>query len=254
MSIINFIIHLGIIFVIFGFIWGIFKYIISSITGSTQKNSKSEYIAQVIKTVFLVGVTANFVNSTSEHYISSPIFRIIISSFILGLYLLDKMQNRNKYAQFSNLGNGILKSLSTTFEPKQEQTLLVGSIGLFVGCLLIPSLVDFGIIRWFNSAIEGMNNAFLIGFIFKVIAFFSVVTLVLRGANIIGKLISGESLKSSFKKPEKQNPFGGFSQFTGGQSQNQQEQNSTQADYDKKSSINVDNDGFTEYEDVTEGE
>ena len=173
MSIINFIIHLGIIFVIFGFIWGVLNYIISMFTNGSQKNNQSTYIAQIIKNVFLVAVTANFISSTSEHYISSTGFRIVISSFILGLYLLDKMQSRNKYAQFSNLGNGFLKGLATSFEPKQERFLLVGSIGLFVVCLFFPAVVNNGVINSFNSTIEGLNSMFLFGFIFKIIAFFS---------------------------------------------------------------------------------
>ena len=69
----------------------------------------------------------------------------------------------------------------------------------------------------------------------------------MRGANIIGKLVSGQSLKSSFKKETNQNPFGGFGQFKG-----QQKQSNTETEYNKKSSVNVDNDGFTEYEDVTD--
>ncbi len=252
MSIINFIIHLGIIFVIFGFIWSVLNYIISMFTNGSQKNNQSTYIAQIIKNVFLVAVTANFISSTSEYYISSTGFRIVISSFILGLYLLDKMQSRNKYAQFSNLGNGFLKGLATSFEPKQEQFLLVGSVSLFVFCLFFPAVVNNGVINGFNSAIEGLNSLFLFGFIFKIIAFFTVVTLVMRGANIIGKLISGESLKSSFSKPETKNPFGGFGQFGSFQGGNQQKESSSQVDYDQKVSVNTDSEGFTEYEDVTD--
>jgi hypothetical protein len=221
-------------------------------TNGTQKSNQSEYIAQIIKNLFLVAVTANFVSITGEHYISSPIFRIIISSFILGLYLLEKMQNRNKYAQFSNLGNGILKGLSKSFEPKQERFLLIGSIALFVLCLFFPVVVNNSVVNWFNSAIENLNDTFLIGFIFKIIAFFSVVTLVMRGSNIIGKLVTGHSIKSSFEKPENKKPFGGFSQFGGFQGGNQKEDNSSQVDYDKKASVNIDSEGFTEYEDVTD--
>lgn len=252
MSTINFIIHLGIIFVIFGFIWGILKYIVSTFTSNSQKNNQSEYVSQIIKNLLLVGVTANFVSSTSEQYIGSTVFRIVISSFILGLYLLEKMQNRNKYAQFSNLGNGMLKGLSVSFTPDQERLLLIGSVGVFILLMLFPGIADNMVINSFNSAIEGLNATFLIGFIFKIIAFFSVVTLVMRGANIIGRLISGESIKSSFSKPEKSNPFGGFNQFGGFQGGKTQEQNRTQSDYDRKASANIDADGFTEYEDVTD--
>jgi len=252
MSIINFIIHLGIIFVIFGFIWGVLKYIISMFTSNGQKSNQSEYISQIIKNLLLVGVTANFVSLTSGQYIGSTIFRVILSSFILGLYILEKMQNRNKYAQFSNLGNGILKGLSTSFEPRQERLLLIGSICAFIICLIFPVIVNNGVINWYNSTIESLNSAFLIGFIFKIIAFFSVVTLVMRGANIIGRLISGDSLKSSFSKPENKKPFGGFSQFGGFQGGQKQKTNPTQDDYNKKASVNIDNDGFTAYEDVTD--
>ncbi len=72
----------------------------------------------------------------------------------------------------------------------------------------------------------------------------SIVNIFMRGSKIIGKIISGESLKDSFSEPKKQNPFGGF--------QNQQNSSSIEDEYTQKSSENVDDNGFTDYEDVTE--
>jgi len=247
MSLINFILHIGIIIVIFGFIWAIIKLIINLFI--SNNSNQSEFYFLIIKNILLISVIANFVHTANQNYINSINSRIIISSIIVGLYFLGKMQNRSQFAQFSAIGGNMLKGLSTSFTDKQERFIILSALGIFAITLSFPVLVENGIIHWFNNAIESLNKAFLIGFIFKVVAFFQIATLILRGANILGKLVSGKSLKESLKKDKSKSPFGGFANF-----QNQQTTNDTQSDYNEKASINVDNEGFTEYEDVTDQE
>lgn len=255
MAILHFIFLLGVNFVIFGFIWGIIKLIISTLTGGAKKSDQTEYILRITKYILLVAVTANFVHlyETDQGLMDSLIARIVVGSLILGLYLLGKLQNKDRFTQFSAMGGNLLKGLSTSFEPKVERILILGSIAFFVVCLLIPSLVDNVLINWFTSAIKGLYNAFFIGFIFKVVAFFSIINIIMRGSNILGKLVSGKSLTESFSKEKKASPFGnmGGNAFGGG-FQNQQNKSTVEDDYNKKASANTDNEGFTEYEDVTE--
>ena len=255
MSIFNFIFLLGANFVIFGFIWGVFKYLITSIIGKKEKNQQLEYILRITKYVLLVAVTANFVHSSivEQELIQSFTVRIIISSMVLGLYLLGKLENKDRFSQFSAMGGNLLQGMTTSFDNKTERLLIFGSLVFFMLCLFIPAMVDNAIINWLSSAILNLYNAFFIGFIFKIIAFFSIISIMMRGSNILGKLVSGKSLTESFTKEKKASPFGnmGGNSFGGG-FQNQQNNSTVKDDYNQKASANTDNEGFTEYEDVTD--
>lgn len=252
MNILYFIFLLGINFVIFGFIWGIIKFGISAISGGIQKSEQSEYIFRITKYVLLVAVTANFVHNINQEteLIHSFTARIIISSVVLGLYLLGKLEKRNQFSQFSAIGGNFINNFTTTFDPKVERFLILGSIAFFVLCLFFPEIVNNGLINWFSSAIQSLSNAFFIGFIFNIIAFFSIISIFMRGSNILGKLISGQPISESFKKNEKSSPFGNMGGFGNG-FQNQKHKSTVEEDYNKKASANTDDEGFTEYEDVT---
>lgn len=250
MNILYFIFLLGINFVIFGFIWGVFNFLLSTVTRGINRSLQSNYILRITKYVLLVAVTANFVHSMNqeEQLIESFTARAIISSIVLGLYLLGKLEKRSQFSQFSAIGGNLVKSLTTTFPLKIERFLILGSIAFFVICLFFPEMVNNGLINWFTNAIGDLSNAFFIGFIFNIIAFFSIINIFMRGSKILGKIISGESLTESFKKEQKKSPFGNM----GGSPFGQQKQPSFEDDYSKKASMNTDDDGFTEYEDVTE--
>jgi hypothetical protein len=246
MAILHFIFLLGVNFVIFGFIWAIIKLIISTLTGGATKSNRTEYILRITKYILLVAVTANVVNlyETENSLLNSITARIIVGSIVLGLYLLGKLENKDRFSKFSAIGGNLLKGLTNSFEPKIERLLILGSIAFFVLCLLLPSLVDNGLINWFTASIKSLYNAFFIGFIFKVIAFFSIISIIMRGSNILGKLVSGKSISESFSKEKKTSPFAG-------DTQNKQNNSTVEDDYNKKASTNTDSEGFTEYEDVT---
>lgn len=254
MAILHFIFLLGLNFVVFGFIWGIIKLIISTLTGGASKSDQTAYVLRITKYVLLVAVTANVVHlfETDGGMLESITARIIVGSIVLGLYLLGKLQNKNRFSQFSAVGGNLLKGLTTSFEPKVERILILSSIALFVVCLLVPSIVDNAIINWFTHAIKGLSEVFFFGFIFKIVAFFMIVNIIMRGSNILGKLVSGESLTESFAKKKKASPFGNMGGNGFGGFQNQQQSSTVEEDYNKKASANTDSEGFTEYVDVTE--
>ena len=251
MNVLEFLFKLSASFVIFSFIWAIFKFIISAFTGNL-KGSNFEYVLRIVKYVLLVAVTANIVNdlNAANPLIQSETARIILGSMVIGLYLLGKLQNKNQYAKFANIGGKFLNGLTTSFDLKTERFMILGAMGLFSFFIMVPSVVDNTIINWFTGSINGLYDAFLIGFIFKVIAFFSLISIFTRGSNIIGKLIQGKPLSESIRKDQKKSRF---SQFGGFQNANQNQSNTqTQDDYAKKASMNTDSDGFTDYEDVTD--
>ena len=167
MNILEFLFLLSVNFVIFGFIWAFFKFIISAFTGSL-KDSKLEYVLRIVKYVLLVAVSANLVNdvNNTDPLIRSEAMRIILGSLLIGLYLLGKLENKNKYSKIAAFGGNFLKGFSTSFDQKTERLLITGAMGLFAFLILFPSVADNAIINWFTSSINGLYDAFLIGFIY----------------------------------------------------------------------------------------
>lgn len=239
MEILQFIFLLGINIVIFEFIWGVLNLFVSMFLGGVKiKYPQIDYVLRIIKYFLLVAVTARFVFLTaeSEVLIHSPKSKMIISSIVLGLYLIGKLQKREMFARFSMINNQTLKGFVTYFDPKVERILVIGSLLLFIGFLMYPEVVNRPVINWFTQSIIDLSSAFFFGFIFKVIAFFFIISIFNRGANIIGLLIQGKPLNQTKTKP----PFNGF--------------NPNQKSTDVSQPPLTDDEGFTDYEEIDEDE
>ena len=246
MRVLEFIFVLGINFSIFGFIWGIFQFMIRNLQSPDQQRSEiSTYVLRIVKYFLLVSVTANFIviNDLGAYTDSLGVthietFSMVLGSTVMGLYLLGKLQNRTMMSQLGD--NPLFSRLIPKIDPKVERFLLAGSLLYFLFCLWNPAIVDNGLINWFTEAIVSIKEAFLIGWIFHIIAFFLLISILMRGANIIGNLLSGNSIiegpnvNESFNYKFRNNSGGGFKSH----------------DYDPE----VDEEGFSSYEDVTDKE
>lgn len=239
MNIIRFIFLLGVNFSIFAFLWGmimlIVRFLIRSLSApNSAKNNNVEYILRIIKYFLLVSVTANFIHhfyqisSTSSMGISY----IALGVIVFALYLLGKFQNRNVLAQLGNLP--MAKRFFPQIDLKVERFIMLGALGYFVACMLVPGMVNNGVVVWFTENIIAIYDTAFIGWIFAIIAFFFLVNTFMRAANVIGRIINGQPILDPNVKVnmnQQQRPFNPFENFT-------QESESEQ--------------GFSDYEDVTE--
>lgn len=243
MEVLKFIFVLGINFSIFGFLWAIIMMIVRSFQNPSQPKKESvTYVLRIVKYFLLVSVTANYIvmyEDTALGSVGVSVAHIVIGSAVLGLYLLGKLQNRAMMSQMAN--NPLLARFISKVDPKMEKFLIIGSIIYFVVCLMNPYMVNNGLINWFTRAIVSIYDTPVIGWIFSIIAFFFLISIIMRGANVIGRLLNGEDIT---QKPEGK---GGF-QFNAGGTPfgNTQESH--------KEESHEDENGFTDYEDVTEEE
>lgn len=236
MEILKFIFVLGINFSIFGFLWGIIMFLLRNFQSPDQQRSESlTYILRIVKYFLLVSVTANYIvvyqNDMAGETVST--FNIVLGSIVMGLYLLGKLQNRAMMSQMAN--NPMFSRLISKIDPKVERFLLAGSLLYFVVCLWYPSMVDNGLINWFTNAIIGIYETPIIGWIFSIIAFFFLINILMRGANVIGNILNGKSILETPK------PKGNFN-FNGTPFDNSEPEETKYEDED----------GFTDYEDVTD--
>ena len=202
---------------------------------SVQGNQGASYIFRIIKYFLLVSVTANFIVVNEELMINQRVdtMHLVVGSIVMGLYLLGKLQNRAMMSQLSQ--NPMFSKFIPSIDPKVERFLLIGSLAYFVACLLYPQMVNNGVVNWFTDAIINIYDTPIIGWIFSIIAFFFLISIILRAANVIGRLLNGQSLTDNTGMG------GSFNFRVGGM------------DFENKRK-DEDEDGFTDYEDVTEEE
>jgi hypothetical protein len=238
MDILKFIFLLGINFSIFGFIWGVLILLLKMLRGPVREGRQTQdYVLRIIKYFLLVSVTANFIGVYKADAIdgSISVVNMVVGTIVLALYLLGKLQNRAMLSQLSQ--NPMFARFTNQIDPKVERFLLLGSVVYFIACLLLPAMVDNAVVNWFTSSIINIYNTIIIGWIFKIIAFFFLINILVRGSNVIGNLLTGQPINS---KPKSM--FGGnFQGNMGGTNPFEQfrEKQSNQ-------------EGFTDYEDVTD--
>lgn len=238
MEVLYFIFGLGIAFSIFGFLWGMIMLLVSFVTRSISERTQVQfYVLRIVKYFFLVSVIANYIikyeaGSGGDNTVA--VSNMVVGTIVLALYLLGKLQKRTLLNQFSK--NRLVSMLAPPIDPKVERYLLSGSIVYFVFCLQYPVLVDNAVVNWFTESIVNIYDTPIFGWIFALIAFFFLINIIFRGANVIGSLLTGQPINS---------PGGGiggrFSANMGGSNPFEQFRQQQQNDEE-----------FVDYEDVTD--
>lgn len=195
MEILKFIFVLGINFSIFGFIWGLMMLVIRMFrTPGQPANQALDYTLRIVKYFLLVSVTANYIAKFqgSDLQTNVGLTNLIVGTIVITLYLLGKLQNR---AVLNQLGqHPLFARFANSIDPKVERFLLLGSIAYFIACLVYPQMVDNRLVNWFTDSIQNIYDTPVIGWVFSIIAFFFLVNIILRAANVIGRLLNGQPL------------------------------------------------------------
>ena len=195
------------------------------------RNQSLDYILRIVKYFLLVSVTANFISNMepAQVGINSKTTLIVVGTLVLALYLLGKLQNRAVLQQLGQ--NPLFARFANTIDPKVERFLLLGSVTYFVFCLLYPQMVNNGLVNWFSDSIVNIYDTPIIGWVFSIIAFFFLINTIMRAANVVSRLLNGQSLTAATQN----------NRFTGNNQEPFSNSNSTS-----------NNDGFADYEDVTD--
>ena len=213
----NFVFRLGVLFAIYGFIWGIIEIAVTILNSGRKKTIFEVYLIKGIKYIFLVDVTFLFCLDIDKQNIS--LYNLIMAGLILLTYFIGKLQNKqNRLAMFQMMGNGMVKT-DKTFNVKAEIGVI--SIALIVFALFIPypEIANNPISIWFHESILKIEDTPIFGFIFKVIGFFFLVGMISKMLNAFTFLISGRPFvqtSSGFQtnKKDKEDDSFGFCQTT----------------------------------------
>jgi hypothetical protein len=209
MELLNFIFRLGVLFAIYGFLWGIFEIGITLLRSGRPKTVFEEYFIKSVKYLFLVDVTFLFCTSSESTFVSE--YHLLLASLVLLTYFVGKLQRQqNQMAMFQMMSAMNVKN--SRFNIKAEIIVIIASILLFGTLTLYPAYASNAISLWFRTSITDIENTVIIGFIFKIIGFFFLVSMITKMLNAFVYLISGRPFiqaSSSFEtlKKKKESDF-----------------------------------------------
>jgi hypothetical protein len=194
MEVIHLIFKIGVLLAIYGFIWFFINLLISLATGGRKKTVGEVYFSKGVKSIFLVNVL--FLYGLDDGQNEIDLFNMIVSGLVLLLYFIGQMQKNERQAEmmekYSNLLRGI--GANTRFNKKAEIIVLSLSILFYASLFFLPDFAKNPIALWFYETVTGIEKTPLIGFIFKVIGFFFLLSTLIKIFNGINYLLSGKPL------------------------------------------------------------
>lgn len=187
----DFIFRLGVVFAIFGFLWGVIDIGLRLLTATRQRTLVETYLIKGFKYLFLVDVTFLFcVSDLNTQMI--VVYDAVLAGIILLAYFIGKLQNsQNRVAIFQMMGRGIPKAPMFLFNMKAEIGIIIGALTLFTIFWFYPALASNSVSRWFHESILSIEKAAFFGFIFKVIGFFFIVNMIIKMVGSLTFLLNG---------------------------------------------------------------
>jgi len=218
MDLLNFIFRLGVLFAIYGFIWGIFEIGISLLSAGRRRTIQEEYVIKAVKYIFLVDVTFLFCLDLEQENVS--MYNLSVAGLVLLTYFIGKLQNKqNQIAMFQMMSNAGMPNRVNNFNLKAEIGVITLAILTFTTFVFLPDYAKNPISIWFHESILGIEKTPIIGFIFKVIGFFFLLSMLVKMLNAFTYLISGRPViqaTSSFqryKEKKKEDDFDDFEEL-----------------------------------------
>lgn len=214
MELLNFIFRLGVVFAIFGFLFGLFELGLTMLRAGRQKTIAEEYVIKGVKYLFLVDVTFLSCLDISGENVS--MYHLTVTTLTLLTYFVGKLQNKQQQqAMFQMMGNNLMNPFSN-FNFKAEIAVIGLSIGLFVLLVFMPELASNPASNWFHESILKIEDTPVFGWIFKLIGFFFLISMLVKMFNAFGYLISGGpfvQMSSGFQKGKKDKREDEFDDF-----------------------------------------
>lgn len=213
MSLLDFIFRLGVMFAIYGFLWGLIEIAFWMLSGGRQRSIPQVYLIKAIKYFFLVDVTFLFCfDGLSTKMV--VLNQVVFAGIILLTYFIGKLQkNQNRSMLFKFAGRGLPKQMST-FNMRLEVIIIALSLLIFAGFWFYPELSRNPISIWFKESIINIEDTPVFGFIFKVIGFFFLLNLIFKMAGALGFLLNGGKTPGGPRDPRDDNQNdGGFVEY-----------------------------------------
>lgn len=214
MEMINFMFRIGVLFAIYGFIWGLIEIGIALLSAGRKRSTAEIYVIRSLKYFFLADVTFLFCIDTLDGD-SIVINQLIIAGLLLLTYFVGKLQNNQNKQQIFNVAMGSgLRRFQSGFNLRAELIIISLAIAVFVAFYFIPSYASNPVSLWFLDSIVNIEDTPIFGFVFRVIGFFFILALFFRMSNAIGYLLSGQAFRDAKNTPRNDQGDDHFADFT----------------------------------------
>lgn len=197
MEVLNFIFRIGVILAVYNFLWWLIMLVINALRGGRPKQLLEIYLIKSVRYLFLADVVFLF----SVHQAGGILLLndLLIAGLVLLIYFVGKIQNRQHrqsllsmrgQANIPGIGD-ILNRIKPAFDVRYEIGVVVLTLGVFSGFYFAPHLASNAISNWFLDSILNIEDTPVFGFVFKVIGFFFLISVIMKVVGGIMTVLSG---------------------------------------------------------------
>ena len=176
--------------------------------GGRAASTAETYIIRMVRYFFLVDVAFLFCLNQANNILDLQ--NSIITGLILLTYFLGKLQTgqlKKQIFSFKTYGNAqMLNQFKPVFDFRAELIVIILALGFFTLFMFFPSFAFNPISEWFFDSIIDIEDTPVFGFVFKVIGFFFMLSILTKFVNGFMTLLSGGAIKpptNNFNKPQK---------------------------------------------------
>ncbi|WP_159038563.1 hypothetical protein [Brumimicrobium mesophilum] len=208
----NFIFRIGVILAVYNFLWWLIMLGINILRGGRPKQLFDIYFIKTIRYVFLADVIFLFCIKQAGGLIL--LNDLLLGGLILLIYFLGKIQSKQqRQSLFSVSGRAnlpgmsdILNKIKPAFDIRFEIGVVVLALLVFIGFYFSPQIASNTISNWFLSSILNIEDTPVFGFMFKIVGFFFMLSVLLKITNAIMAILLGKP-KQEFGDDEPTNRF-----------------------------------------------
>lgn len=195
MSLLDFIFRLGVLFAIYGFLWGLIEIALAILRAGSQRSIPEVYLIKALKYFFLADVTFLF---CVERLGTDTVIidQGIIAGIILLMYFLGKLQQQQNQLRIFQMGFNGMPMMKQTFNPRAELAVITLAMGIFVLFWFFPHLAYNPLSQWFHESILNIEDTPVFGFIFKIIGFFFMLSIIFKVVNAFTLILSGAAFNN----------------------------------------------------------
>jgi hypothetical protein len=169
---IEYIFRIGIIYIVFSFIWAFFLLLYNMMTGFNTGSVWQTFIMKTVKMYFLISIVAIFTISYMHNPKYSGPFIATVGLLTLYSYMVGRLQQKRMIIQINNrMGN---MSNAPVVDMRMESLLIIAGLIYFTLCLYNTSLPVNAANLWFSKAVDDIYSTPVIGWI---ISFFGIIFL-----------------------------------------------------------------------------
>ncbi|MBL1281176.1 MAG: hypothetical protein COA33_012935 [Fluviicola sp.] len=216
MHLLDFIFRLGVLFAIYGFLWGIFEIGVVLISQGRKRSLVEVYIIRGIKYFFLVDVTFLFCFD-NESFNMLELSRVVFAGIILLTYFIGKLQKNQNRSSLMNIAGGMsgrpMMKKQSSFNMQFETVIIAISLIAFAFFWFYPAFAVNPVAEWFHESIVNIEDTPIFGFIFKIIGFFFLLSLIFKMVNALTFLLNGGKINTQNDDFDDTNSLGGDSHF-----------------------------------------